>query len=152
MKANETRDLLKSEYLHLHSVIVDFDGRAITVKAWSVSFSLVALVGAFATHAAPALLIASLSAALFWLIEAYWKTFQYAHYDRMRVIEDYFRSERKTLVPLQINVSWIKKMRANGSKRLARVMAWPYVALPHVLVVILGVVLYWLAYFQVIKI
>jgi hypothetical protein len=152
MKDNETRELLKSEYLHLHKVIVDFDGRAITIKAWSVSFSLVALVGAFTTHAAPVLLISSLSALLFWLIEGYWKTFQYAHYDRMRVIEDYFRSERRTIVPLQINTSWIKKWRTEGSKHLARVMAWPYVALPHALVVILGIVLYWLAGLQVIKI
>jgi hypothetical protein len=152
MKDSETRELLKSEYLHLHRVIVDFDGRAITIKAWSVSFSLVALVGAFTTHAAAVLLISSLSALLFWLIEGYWKTFQYAHYDRMRVIENYFRGERKALVPLQINASWIKKLRADGSRRLARVMAWPYVALPHALVVILGVVLYGLVCAQVIKI
>jgi hypothetical protein len=152
MKDSETRELLKSEYLHLHKVIVDFDGRAITIKAWSVSFSLVALVGAFTLHAAAALLISSFSAALFWLIEGYWKTFQYAHYERMRVIENYFRGERKALVPLQINASWIKQWRADGAKRLAQVMAWPYVALPHALVVILGVALYWLAGVQVIKI
>ena len=151
MKHHDTRELLKSEYLHLHRIIVDFDGRAISIKAWSVSFSLVALVGAFASHAAPVLLIGSLSAALFWLVEGYWKTFQNAHYERMRLIEATFRDSKRILVPLQINTSWIRQWRSNRSQRLSQVMAWPYVALPHALVVILGLVLYGLVQFQMIK-
>lgn len=151
MKHNDTRELLKSEYLHLHRVIVDFDGRAITIKAWSVSFSLVALVGAFASHAAPVLLIGSLSAALFWLIEGYWKTFQNAHYERMRVIENYFRNPKKTLTPLQINTSWLRKWQADRSGSLWRILAWPYVALPHALIVLLGLVLYGLVDLKMIR-
>jgi len=61
----ERRELLKAEYLHIQRVIEDFDGRAVTIKAWSISFSMVALAGSFASHTPAALLVASLSAFLF---------------------------------------------------------------------------------------
>ena len=61
----QLRKLLKQEYLQLQSTIEGFDGRVLTIKAWSVTFSMMALVGAFAAHAAPALLIAVFGSCLF---------------------------------------------------------------------------------------
>lgn len=55
---------LQAEYLHLQKVIEDFDGRALTIKAWSITFSLVALAGAFASHVTAVLLVSSISALL----------------------------------------------------------------------------------------
>lgn len=134
--------LLKDEYLHLQSVIESFDGRMLTIKAWSVSFSLAAFGGAFATHSAEVLLIASLSAAMFWLIEGFWKTFQYAHYNRAVKIEQYFTGQADDLVPMQIGSSWQKQWKRGGRRRLMKVMAWPHVYLPHGVVFVLGIVLY----------
>jgi len=134
--------LLKDEYLHLQNVIEGFDGKAITIKAWSISFSLAALAGAFASHSPLVLLLASLSTILFWLIEGYWKTFQYAYYDRTGKIEKYFEGDSNNIVPLQIGSSWYKRWKAGGRKRITRIMLWPHVALPHAIVFIIGIVLY----------
>jgi hypothetical protein len=142
MEDSEMRALLKDEYLHLQKVIEEFDGRAITIKAWSVTFSLVVLVGAFASHVAAAVLIGSFSAALFWTIEGYWKTFQYAYYDRSGKIERFFAGEINQLVPLQIGSSWFKRWKTGGNRRLLRIMFWPHVALPHVLIFFVGLLLF----------
>lgn len=140
----EKRLLLKDEYLHIQKVILDFDGRALTIKGWSVTFSLIAIVGAFVSHAPAVLLVASFSACLFWLIEGLWKTFQYAHYDRTGKIERYFAGELKDLIPLQIGASWYKRWKAGGFRRLLRIMSWANVALPHVLIFFAGLLLYML--------
>src|SRR5437762_6136121 len=95
MRDHQLRELLKDEYLQLERGIQEFDGRALTIKAWSVTFSMVALVGAFATHAAPVLLIAAFGSCMFWVIECMWKTFQYAFYERINEIEEYFCGKGK---------------------------------------------------------
>ena len=78
----QLRAELQAEYLQLQKVIEEFDARAITIKAWSVSFSLVVIRGAFASRSAAVFTVAGIRSMLFWLIEANWKTFQYAYYDR----------------------------------------------------------------------
>jgi len=133
---------LQAEYLQLQKTIEDFDARALTVKAWSVTFSLVAVGGAFASHAALIFLVSSLSALLFWLIEGTWKKFQYAYYKRSGLIEAHFRGEARVAYPFQIAASWSTAWHAGGSSQLFRLMAWPQVALPHVFVALLGLVFY----------
>ena len=152
MDDTEKRSLLKDEYLHVQSVIHDFDGRALTIKGWSVTFSLVALVGASFSHTAVALLVSSCSACLFWLIDGRWKTFQYAPYDRAGKIERYFAGEIKQLLPLQIGVSWYKTWKAGGSRRLLRIMVRPNVCLPHVLICVAGLCAYALDKLKMIRI
>jgi hypothetical protein len=142
VEEQQKNSFLKDEYLHLQKVIEDFDGRAVTIKAWSITFSLVVIVGAFASHAPTALLLGSLSSALFWLIEGFWKTFQDAYYERAHHIEEFFAGARRDLVPLQISRSWQQRWRKGGSPRLLRIMSWPHVALPHAVVLIVGVGLY----------
>ena len=138
MDESEKRQLLKDEYLHIQNVIEGFDGRAITIKSWSITFSFAALVGAFVSHSPAVFLLAGFSAVLFWLIEGYWKTFQYAYYDRSGKIEDYFAEKRKDIIPLQIGRDWFKRWQGGGSKRLWRIMFWSHVALPHVAIVATG--------------
>lgn len=50
MDTEALNEALQAEYLHIQRAIVDFDARALTIKAWSVSFGLVAIGGAFASH------------------------------------------------------------------------------------------------------
>jgi hypothetical protein len=138
----QKNSFLKDEYLHLQKAIEDFDGRAVTIKAWSITFSLVAIVGAFASHAPAVLLVGSLTAALFWLIEGFWKTFQDAYYERAYQIEQYFAGAKRDLVPLQISKSWHQRWSKRGSTRLLRILSWPHVALPHAVVLIAGLGLY----------
>ncbi len=151
MNEDQLRAALQAEYLHLQKVIEDFDGRALTIKAWSITFSLAAIGGAFASHAPAVLLVSSISALIFWFIEGSWKTFQYAYYDRAGKIEEYFRSERKLDFAFQIGTSWYQRWKAGGSQKLLQIMLWPHVALPHVVVAAIALVLFGLAQRGVIK-
>lgn len=108
------REELKEEYLFLQQTYEDFDNRALLIKSWCITISLGALAlgfdsskGGFSTSL---FLFVAGSALLFWLIEAKWKTFQYANAYRIRIIEAYFRGDEnyQNIVPFQIYNSWFK--------------------------------------------
>lgn len=144
MDERELNDRLQAEYLHLQKVVEDFDGRVVTIKAWSVSFSLVAFLGAFAAHSDGALLVASATAFLFWFLEAYWKQFQFVYYRRCDQIEAHFRGESSLLHPFQIAVSWQEHYRRRKVLKLLRTMFWPNVCLPHAAIFLVGLILFYL--------
>ena len=137
--------LLAQEYFRLQEAVEAFDSRALTIKAWSVTFSAAGLGLAYEQKTPVLLLIAAGSALAFWLVEAMWKVSQQSYYQRIRAIEAHFRGDKAT-VPLQIAASWHRSFIARGRYRDAlRLMAWPHVAMPHVLVAIAGVALWLLA-------
>jgi hypothetical protein len=142
MDEDKLNALLAQEYLQLQKAVEDFDGRALTIKAWSVTFSAGGLTIAFAQNRPAILLLASAGALVFWLVEALWKVNQQAYYPRIAEIEAHFRGEGSTQ-PLQTTQSWGSAFhrRRQGTVLLSLVF-WPHVALPHVLVAIAGVALY----------
>jgi hypothetical protein len=142
MTDTQRRELLKDEYLLLEKAIQEFDGRALTIKGWSVTFSLAALAGAFVSHAAPVFLIATFGSCLFWLIEGMWKSFQYGFYERMNEIEAFFAGENAKVIPLQTGRSWYRRWSGLGARKMLCILTWPHVALPHLVVVLIGVVLF----------
>jgi len=142
MDEKQRISFLKDEYLHIQTVIHDFDGRALTIKAWSVSFSLAAIGGAFAAKAPTVLLVAAFSAILFWIVETLWKTTQYAFYDRSGKLERFFAGEQQDVLPLQVGSSWYAHYRKGRARRFFRIMFWLRVALPHAAVAILGFLLF----------
>ncbi len=150
----ETRnELLKSEYLHLQSTVESFDSRVITIKAWSVTYSLASIGAAFATHAPQILVIAALSSLMFWLIEGFWKSFQQAHYPRIRHIEDYFSGQSSELPPMQIGKSWSSNYASERKKKnLLKILRWPHVALPHAFVFVLALSLYGLSCLDILSV
>ncbi len=141
MQDSKLDDLLAQEYLHLQSVIEGFDTKALTIKAWSVTFSLTALGAAYAAKAPAILAVSSFSALLFWLLEGYWKTFQYAYYKRNGELEKHFEGTETLSTSMQIGTVWYKNWKAGGNKRLIRIMFWSHVALPHLAVAFVGIVL-----------
>ena len=151
MTDDQLNAALQAEYLHLQKTIEDFDGRALFIKAWSVTFGLVAVAGAFASHAPGVFLVASLSACLFWLLETVWKTFQLAYYARSHEIEKHFRGESQLKHPFQIGASWYRSWSKLAPPEVKRVALWVHVALPHVFVLLLGVVFYVLAFTGAVK-
>jgi len=137
---------LKDEYLHLQKVVEDFDARAITIKGWSVTFSLAAIVAAFTYHVPAALLLASFTSVLFWVTEAFWKMFQETYFERAEEIEAFFAGKNEHIVPLQIGMTWQKRWERDRHRRLWRtayiMFTWAHVAIPHVAIALTGVVLY----------
>lgn len=153
------RDELKEEYLFLQQTYEDFDNRALLIKSWCVTVSLGALALGFDSDnngfSSALFAFITLSALLFWLIEAKWKTFQYANSYRIRVIEAYFRGDEKyqDIKPFQIYNSWFKaysfdppvhkyeKTKINKTplaQTLSNAML-PLVFVPYLPIVILGI-------------
>jgi hypothetical protein len=144
MKDTERRQLLKDEYILIQNVIQGFDARAITIKGWSITFSMVVLIGAFASHVPIAFLIASFSALLFWLIEGTWKIFQHAYYGHSLEIERYFSGEIEDMVPLQAGHAWFNSLRTMRKIEFVSILFYGNVLLPHVVIIAGGVILYFM--------
>ena len=142
MPDDKLNALLAQEYLQMQKAVEDFDGRALTIKAWSVTFGAAGLTVAYAQSKPAILLLASAGALVFWLVEAIWKVNQQAYYPRIVEIEAHFRGEEST-TPLQITRSWSTAYHGRGRYWYAlHILGWPHVALPHVLIALAGVALY----------
>lgn len=151
MTDDQLNSALQAEYLHIQKTIEDFDSRALTIKAWSVTFGLVAIAGAFASHSSIPFLIAAASAAIFWMLEIQWKLFQTSYYARSNQIEAHFRGEARVEHPFQISRSWYSNWKVKRFSEIPRVARWPHVALPHAVVMALGALLFVLSVTQTIK-
>lgn len=139
-------DLLLAEYFQIQKVVEDFDAKALTIKAWSVTLSATGIVAGYVEANSMVLVVASVSALIFWLIEALWKVAQQAYYPRIRAIEKAFEDKDFNLAPIQIASSWSKAWYAGRRDRLLfRVALWPHVWLPHIPVAACGFSLFWLA-------
>ena len=136
------RTLLEREYFHIQKALDSFDSKSLMIKAWSVSLSMAGIGAAYVESKPGLLLLAGASALLFWIIEGLWKTFQYAYYARIFEIEGFLSGERQKIKAPQIGVSWSRSFREGGTRRLWKVLTWPHVALPHVVVGFGGVLLY----------
>ncbi|MBG6202699.1 hypothetical protein IWQ48_003846 [Labrenzia sp. EL_13] len=137
---------LTEEYLQLQKTVEEFDGKALTIKAWSVTLSAAGLVAAYVEEKPVVLLIAASSAIIFWLIEALWKTNQYAFYSRIYQIEEAFLNGTEDFPAFQIASSWSKSWNAGRRERkVFQILVWPHVFLPHIVVAASGMALYfWL--------
>ena len=142
MEVSEIRSLLESEYFNLQSKISEYDSKALTIKTWSISFSLAAMVAAFSYRAPLALLLGSVSALVFWVLEAHWKTFQYAFYKRTWRIEDFFAGRDNDIIPMQIGMSFKETMSQQTIGRFFKVLFWRHVLLPHVFIFAIGITIY----------
>lgn len=136
-------DLLKEEYFQLQKIIEDFDGKSLTIKAWSVTLSAAALVAAYVEAKPFALLVASGSAIAFWIVEAFWKAMQQAFYVRLRQIELWMRGDPQPIDPLQITTAWGTAWEAEGRiLKTLHTVIWPHVFMPHLAIAIAGIVLH----------
>ncbi|AYL94581.1 hypothetical protein [Mucilaginibacter celer] len=145
--------LLKEEYFHLQNTIESFDSKSITIKAWSISGSLVVMGAGFTDKGSNELfLVASFASLLFWYIEGIWKAFQQSFYDRVYTIEDHFNAEiKKPIQPLQLSHFWSKRWHGKYKKGTFKVLFWPHVMLPHVFVFLGGIAIYLLATYHIIN-
>lgn len=139
----ENTEYLVQEYFQLQKIVEEYDSKALTIKAWSVTLSAAAIVAAYVEKVPMALIVGATSALVFWVIEALWKTNQNAFYNRIYQIEAFFRSDSNKCSPLQIAGHWSKAWH-KGNKELKsfRVMMWPHVFLPHLVVFLGGLLLY----------
>ncbi len=155
---------LSTEYYKLFETVNEFDKRLLTVKGWGVTVSLLALAWGFQDQHYGLFLVAAISGAAFWLLEAVVKQHQMNYYVRMREIEvinfqlsSVHLPEGSEASSPQIDWSWDNaKEYFEGSrtdplpapkrrgKRTSYLLSWilPHVSFPHVVSVIAGAVLF----------
>ena len=158
MPEDKATDYLAQEYLRLQDIIEGFDARALTIKAWSVTFSAAGLGLAYQQHNPVLLLVAAGSALVFWMVEAVWKLDQRAFFPRIHRIEGWFamRYPEPDSAPFQISSQCARHFltglsgpeRRRALAEQGRVFVVPFyagIALPHVVIFAAGVLLYFLA-------
>ena len=83
--------LIWNEYELVYGVYEDFNGHFLTLKGWSVSASLAAIIVVYSERlGAPGkviLWIAALSAIPFWILDTIWKSYQSAYLQRLTDLE-----------------------------------------------------------------
>ena len=83
----------QDEYRLIQNLYEDYDRRALTIKGWIGSGSAAALALSFTATSRFAFVIPIFVmgiAGVFWFLETKWKMFQYAHRERLQLIEFIF--------------------------------------------------------------
>jgi hypothetical protein len=161
---------LAQEYLQLQKTVEDFDGRSLTIKAWSVTLSTGGLALAAYEKGNVLILFAAAATALgFWIVDWVWKLHQRAFYPRIEAIEAWFAGETPPAgpdpaaraaarpaagaasaaappAPFQIARGWRDANDAPDPYywRRAKVFWYLGVCLPHIVVIVLaGIAALW---------
>lgn len=161
-RTQQFHDDLQTEYWRLLAVVDGFDQRLVTVKSWGVTGSLASLGLGFQQRHYGLFLVAALSAAAFWLLEALTKGHQMRYYPRIREIEvAAFALYRVSTADGEywspgIDSSWTEAFSEDASAgpmpreraytgagdAVRHILLKPHVALPHVFVAALGLCLF----------
>jgi len=161
-------DDLQSEYYRIVGIIEGFDQRLLTIKSWGVTFALATLGFGFQQGHYGLFLVAAAAALAFWLIEGSIKLHQMRYYPRMGDIEvisfELWREDTPSgpasspLIDWSFFTAWprLRGGKSKGDPRRPRPwkdvndhpganrreLFYPHVALPHAIVVALGLVLF----------
>lgn len=142
MTEDQRLDLIKLEYLKLQDFYEDFDKRIQTIKNWSITVALVSIGTGIHQKNEYLGLFACLAALIFWIIETIWKIFQYCYRDRIVEIETNIRNNSvEKVVPLQIYTSWFEAFQ-NPNLTFSRIFFMSIVFLPHLPIIILGIIFF----------
>lgn len=129
------------EYYFAQQIIDNFDARSLQIKSWSVTTSGVAIGVAFIESTPDLLVLGTLSALLFWYIDAMWKSFQRIAIERSAQIEQYLTQGIGSYdgpgwaSHFELSFSFRKKLT-----RFSSVFVYTNTALPHLLIVLAGIV------------
>lgn len=161
-------DDLMTEYYRIVDLVAGFDQRLLTVKSWGVTFALATLGLGFQQDHYGHFLVAAAAALAFWLVEGSVKLHQMRYYPRMgdiEVIADRLYGEdtaagraSSPLIDWGWYTAWprVRGGTSKGDPRTPRpwpdvndspganrrVLLYPHVALPHAVVVVLGLALF----------
>jgi hypothetical protein len=165
---------LLKEYYTLVEIVTEFDRRLTTIKGWGVTLSLASIGFGFQYRHYGFFIVAAASGLAFWSIEVAIKKHQMRYYPRMREIEVIrYQQEsegKESSSSPRIDWSWSRsgyelskgEERLSPEKERQRLMQplklrgrsrgyrwiWlaAHVSLPHAISIVLGLVLFFLAY------
>ena len=141
MDAKQRTDLLQAEYVMLQGFYQDIDEKGLNIKNWSITVALASIGAGFFYHR-NFFLLSSLTALMFWVLEAYWRGLSYFFVVRIKDIERAFEDNRQNKeIPLQVYSTWERAFEKNGGQ------TWRYMfkfssLLPHTAIALVNILLY----------
>ncbi|TLP48345.1 hypothetical protein FDK21_01380 [Cohaesibacter sp. CAU 1516] len=140
-----TCDAVIKEYELIYLTYESFNQHALALKGWSVTIGLATILAVYArprTRAgAMTMLFAALSALPFWITDAVWKSYQNAYVPRIKALEENIACAADGEIDFNIYSSW----RPNwGEFDWLGLIFKANVMMPHVFVLALGCMAFWL--------
>lgn len=143
--ADKDRRLLVAleEFKIVQKRIEHFDQLALTIKSWSITLSAVAIGFGFVENKQTLFILASLSALIFWYLEASYKVYQTALLNRTIELEPKILDLNDYKGPMISE--HFKKVLGFGItfKRIRLMLFYENIHHPHSLIFIAGIVLYY---------
>ena len=149
MKFNLTErniyDTALQEYRELEADIRQFTDNSMKTKNWSVTVSFVGILAAFIQQQPSILLLSAIVAAIFWVMDARWRSYLVCFIERQKEIERFFLGEVQYMGP-QINRSFDRTL----SRMKEELSTWSFaksssIHIPHSLVAFVSIFAYALA-------
>ncbi len=137
-------EYLWNEYELLYTTYENFNDQSLTLKSWSATVGLAAILAVYSdkigSSARIAVIAAALSAIPFWVIDAFWKSYQNAFLARIEDLEKIVSCTKDSAYRFGIVTDW---QDAHNWYDWLTVLHMPNVALPHVFTLLLGLYLAW---------
>lgn len=150
METSEKIKLLQAEYFKLQDFYEGFDNKIQTIKGWSVTISIAAITFGFTNKNEFIWLFASLSALVFWIMEAKWKAFQYYHHGRIAEIEKAFKDDNYDILnPLQISKAFVYYSQ-NHRRSTMSIMFKNWVLIPYLYTIVGCLILFALQHLSIV--
>lgn len=131
-----------AEYQILFEMYESYNQQSLTIKGWSVTIGLAAIIAIYSQQIGrlgrAALWVASLSTIPFWLMDAYWKSFQNAYLDALIKLEGEPHCNIVNEPTLSLIGLWRKEY---GSLDFLGLLYHPSVAQPHAIILAIGIYL-----------
>jgi hypothetical protein len=126
--------ILKDEYLMVQEFYQDIDRRCFTIMGWSITVAVAAVGAGIVYGQSILLLVAFLSAMMFWYLEASWRGLSYFMSHRILQIEESIeRGEGGSMTPLQLYTEWKKEFKISG-RQTRNFFFKSHTAMPHIFI------------------
>lgn len=151
-QSDRAREEAEREYYFLQGEVGRFDQLSHGIKNWSITVSFALIAAAFYRGVAELCLVASVASLLFWLTEARWKRFQKIHIERVKKLEAFFEGDGDQYNGPRINKAFVRRLGnlSDGRHQELKIMWLGNVRRPHHFIVVLGILIFALDWFEII--
>lgn len=149
METSERRGEAIQEYYFLQGDVARFDHIAHGVKNWSITISFAIIGFSVVNDVSYLSLLASVVAIIFWSMEARWKRYQRIHFRRISALEKILGNVNLQYQGPEIRQNFLNEVRTlqGGKKEEIRMMLLGNVSLPHLAILILSILSFFILEF-----
>jgi hypothetical protein len=139
----QRREEALKEYYFTQELVDRYDERSLQIKSWSITASGVAIGFSFTADRPALFLLGSAGSLIFWYLEALWKSIQFVHIKRSHEIEKMLNGVDLAYEGPSISENFSNEFRSRGPRKNAfKIMRYRNVWIPHLLIVLFGLLLF----------